>query len=61
MGCALKLLKGCLNGADNMITIAIGVDLADVVNRRVPLVGITWTEFKEQSVTNHSECQAQDP
>jgi hypothetical protein len=60
-GCTHKLLKVCLNSANGMITIAIGEDLADVVNHQVQLVGITWIEFQEQSVTNHSKCQAQDP
>jgi hypothetical protein len=61
VGCSHKLLKVCLNSADDMITIVIGVDLVDVINRRMRWVGITWTEFQEQSVTNHSKCQAQDP
>jgi hypothetical protein len=44
-----------------MITIAIILDLADVVNCRMQLGGISWTEFQEQSVRYRGESQAQYP
>ncbi len=60
MQCINHLLEICLYAADNLVTIAIVMYLADVVQHRVGLVAVAWAQFKEQSIANNEVGEMQD-
>ncbi len=50
-----ELLEVSLNSTDDLVTVAVVIDLADVVNRRVQLIGVVGAELKEQCFAHCSK------
>jgi hypothetical protein len=49
---AHQLLEVRLDGADNLVTVAISMYLADVVQHCVGLVTIAWAQLEKQGITD---------
>ncbi len=60
LGYAHQLLKIGLDQTDNLIALAVNVDLTNVVQGRVRLVAIAGTELKEQGIADCGKRQSQD-
>jgi hypothetical protein len=52
LGCALQLLKIGLDQTDNLIALAVNVDLTNLVQGHVRLVAIAGTKLKEQGIAD---------
>ncbi len=57
---AHQLLEVCLNQTDNLIPIAVHVDLADMSNSGVRLTRVARVQLKEQDVADCREGKSQN-
>jgi hypothetical protein len=55
------LLEICLDAADDLVTIAIVVNLANMVQRRVGLVAVAGAQLKEQCVADRGMRRQSEP
>ncbi len=54
--CTHQLLEVGLDGTDNLVPVFVLVHLAYVVERRMRLGAVAWTELKKQDVAHRAEC-----
>jgi hypothetical protein len=51
-----QLLEAGLDGTDNLVQVFVHVHLVNVVERRMRLGAVAWTELEKQDVAHRAEC-----